>query len=170
MCINFREHEDAKGGNVVPGVAGCIGISDKLCCDPGGTVVVEDTFKYGHMVWTDLVVEIQSSVDQEVKENVPDCGLTGGDVFNQGWIEGAVVPWVILKIERSRRLNVGEQQVASYLVDEVYIPRVSVSDISAAVTEGSGGYSAENSEVDMGRRCGRSRQGGTVHIDDEVIC
>ena len=84
----------AKGGNVVPGVAGCIGISGKLCCDPGGTVVYEDTFKYGHLVWTDLVVEVQSSVDEEVKENVPDCGLIGGDVFNQGWIEGAVVPWV----------------------------------------------------------------------------
>ena len=43
--INFREHEDAKGGNIVPGVAGCIGILGKLCCDPGGTVVDEDTFK-----------------------------------------------------------------------------------------------------------------------------
>ena len=53
-------------------VAGCIGISGKLCCDPGGTVVNEDTFKYGHVVWTDLVVEVQSSVDQELKENVRD--------------------------------------------------------------------------------------------------
>ena len=59
----------AKGGNVVPGVAGCIGISGKLCCDPGGTVVDEDILKYGHVVWTDLVVEVQSSVDEEVKEN-----------------------------------------------------------------------------------------------------
>ena len=78
--INFREHEDAKGGNVVPGVAGCIGISGKLCCDSGGTVIYEDTFKYCHVIWTDLVVEVQSSVDQEVEENVPDCGLIGGDV------------------------------------------------------------------------------------------
>ena len=92
MCINFREHEYAKSGNVVPGVEGCIGISGKLCCDPGGTGVDEDTIKYGHVVGTDLVVEVQSSVDQEVKENVPDCRLTGGDAFNQGWIEGAVVP------------------------------------------------------------------------------
>ena len=84
MCINFREHEHAKGGNVVPGVAGCIGISGKLCCDPGGTVVDQDTFKDGHVVWTDQVVEVQSSVDQEVEENVPDCGLIGCDVFNQG--------------------------------------------------------------------------------------
>ena len=170
MCINFREHEEAKSGNVVPGVAGCIGISGKLCCDPGGTVIDEDTFKYRHVVWTDLVVEVQSSVDEEVKENVPDCGLIGGDVFNQGWIEGAVVPWVILKIGWSRRLSVGEQQVASNLVDEVHIPRVSVSDISAAVAEGGWGYPAENSEVYMRRRCRGSRQGGTVHIDDEVVC
>ena len=55
-------------------------------------------------------------------------------------------------------------------MDEVQIPRVSVSDISAAVAEGGWGYPAENSEVDMGRRCRRSMQGGTVHIDDEVIC
>ena len=80
------------------------------------------------------------------------------------------MPWVILKIEWSRRLSVGEQQVTSNLVNEVHIPRVAVSDISAAVTEGSGGYPAENSEVDMGRRCRGARQGGTVHRDDEVIC
>ena len=133
MRINFREQEDAKGGNVAPGVAACIGISGKLCCDPAGTVVYEDTFKFCHVVWTDLVVEVQSSVDQEVEENVRECGLIGGDVFNQGWIEGAVVPWVILKIGWGRRLSVGEQQVASNLVDEVHIPRVSISNISSAV-------------------------------------
>ena len=109
-------------------------------------------------------------MDDEVKENVPDCGLIGGDVFNQGWIEGAVVPWVILKIGWSRRLSVGEQHVASNLVNEVHIWRVSVSDISAAVAESGWGYPAENSEVDMRRRWRGSRQGGTVHIDDEVIC
>ena len=122
------------------------------------------------MVWTDLVVDVQSSVDQEVEENILDCGLIGGDVFNQGWIEGAVVPWVILKIGWSRRLSVCKQLVASNLVDEVHVPRVSVSDISAAVAECGWGYPAENSEVDMRRRWRRSRQGGTVHINDEVIC
>jgi hypothetical protein len=61
------------------------------------------------VVWTDLVVDVQSSVDQEVEEKIPDCGLVRGDVFNQGWIEGAVVPWVILKIGRGWRLSVGEQ-------------------------------------------------------------
>ena len=40
------KHEYAKSGNVVPGVAGCIGILGKLRCDPGGTVIDEDTFKY----------------------------------------------------------------------------------------------------------------------------
>ena len=85
------------------------------------------------MVWTDLVVNVQSSVDQEVEENVSDCGLIGGDVLNQGWIEGAVVPWVILKVGWSRRLSVGEQEVASNLVDEVHVPRVAISDISSAV-------------------------------------
>ena len=167
--INFREHEYAKSGNVVPGVAGCIGISGKLCCDPGGTVVYEDTFKYCHVVWTDLVVDVQSSVDQEVEENVPDCGLIGGDVFNQGWIEGAVVPWVILKIRWSRRLSVGEQQVASNFVYEVYVPRVTISDIGSAVAEVGWRYPSEDSEVDKGHRWKRSRQGGTVHIYDEVI-
>ena len=44
------------------------------------------------MVRTDLVVDVENSVDQEVEENVPGCGLIGGDVLNQGWIEGAVVP------------------------------------------------------------------------------
>ena len=62
------------------------------------------------------------------------------------------MPWVILKIGWGRRLSVGEQQVASNLVDEVHIPRVAISDISAAVAEGGWGYPAENSEVDMGRR------------------
>ena len=80
------------------------------------------------------------------------------------------MPWVILKIGWGRRLSVGEQEVASNLVYEVHIPRVSVSDISAAVAEGGWGYPAEYSEVDMGRRCRRSRQGGTVHIENEVIC
>jgi hypothetical protein len=61
------------------------------------------------VVWTDLVVDVQSSVDQEVEEKIPDCGLVRGDVFNQGWIEGAVVPWVILKIGWGWRLSVGEQ-------------------------------------------------------------
>ena len=121
-------------------------------CAAGGTVVDEDTFKYCNVVWTDLVVEVQSSVDEEVEENVPNCGLIGGDVFNQGWIEGAVVPWIILKIGWGRPLSVGEQQVASNLVDEVHIPRVSVSDISSAVAWCGLGYPAENSEVDMGRR------------------
>ena len=92
VSINFREHQDSKGRNVVPGVAGCIGISGKLCYDPGGTVIYEDTFKYCHVVRTDLVVKVQSSVDQEVEENVSDCGLIGSNVLNQGWIEGAVVP------------------------------------------------------------------------------
>ena len=55
-------------------------------------------------------------------------------------------------------------------MDEVHIPRVAVSDISAAVAEGGWEYPAENSEVYMRRRCRGSRQGGTVHIDDEVIC
>ena len=80
------------------------------------------------------------------------------------------MPWVILKIRWSQRLSVGEQQVTSNLVNEVHISRVTVSDISAAVAECGWGYPAENSEVYMGRRCRRSRQGGTVHIDDEVIC
>ena len=80
------------------------------------------------------------------------------------------MPWVKLKIGWSRRLSVSEQQVASNLADEVHIPRVTVSDISAAVAEGGWGYPAKNSEVDMGHRCRRSRQGRTVHIDDEVIC
>ena len=54
-------------------------------------------------------------------------------------------------------------------MDEVHIPRVSVSDISAAVAECGWEYPAEDSKVDMGRRWRRSRQGGTVSIDDEVI-
>ena len=70
--INFREHEDSKGGKVVPGVAGCVGIPGKLCCDPGYTVLDQDTFKDDHMVWTDLVVDIESSMDQEVKGDVID--------------------------------------------------------------------------------------------------
>ena len=81
--INFCEHEESKGGKVVPGVAGGIGIPGKLGCDPGCTVVYQDTFKYGHMVRTDLVVDVESSVDQEVKENVPDCGLIDGDVLDK---------------------------------------------------------------------------------------
>ena len=63
------------------------------------------------MVRTDLVVDVESSVDQEVEENVPDCGLIGGDVLNQGWIEDAEVPWVVLKIEWGRRLSVGGQKI-----------------------------------------------------------
>ena len=55
-------------------------------------------------------------------------------------------------------------------MDEVHIPRISVFDISAAVAEGGWEDPAENTEVDMGRRCRGSRQRGTVHIDDEVIC
>ena len=113
--INFREHEDSKGGKVVPGVAGCVGIPGKLDCDPGCTVVDQDTFKYGHMVRTDLVVDVESSVDQEVEENVPDCGLIGGDVLNQGWIEGAVVPWVILKIGWGRRLSFASRRLRAIL-------------------------------------------------------
>ena len=35
------------------------------------------------MVRTDLVVDVESSVDQEVKENVPDCGLIDGDVLDK---------------------------------------------------------------------------------------
>lgn len=50
------------------------------------------------MVRADLVVQIKSSVDQEVEKDVLDCGLIGRDVFDQGWVEGAVVPWVIFKI------------------------------------------------------------------------
>ncbi len=67
------------------------------------------------MVRTDLVVDVKSSMDQEVEEKVADCGLIVDDVLNQGWIEGAVVPWVILKIGWGRRLSVGEQEVASNL-------------------------------------------------------
>ena len=121
------------------------------------------------MVWTDLVVDVQSSVDQEVEENIPDCGLIRGDVFNQGWIEGAVVPWVILKIGWGWRLSVGEQEVPSNLVYEVHIPRVTISDIGSAGAEGGWGYPAEDSEVYEGLRWRRSWYGGTVHIDDEVI-
>ena len=122
------------------------------------------------MVRTDLVVNVQSSMDQEVEENVPDCGLIRGDVFNQGWIEDAVVPWVILEIGWGWQLSVGEQEVASSLVDEVHVPRVTISDIGSAVTECGWGFSAEDSEVYQGHRWRGSRQGGMVHIDDEVIC
>ena len=82
------------------------------------------------MVWTDLVVHVESNVNQEVEENVPDCGLIGGDVLNHGWIEGAVVPWVI---RWGRQLSVGEQEVPSSLLDEVHVPRVAISDIGSAV-------------------------------------
>ena len=109
-------------------------------------------------------------MDQEVEENTPDCGLIGGDVFNQGWIEGAVVPWVILKIGWGQRLSVGEQEVPSNLVYEVHVLRVAISDIGSAVAECGWGFSAENSEVYKGHRWWGSRQGGMVHIDDEVIC
>ena len=55
-------------------------------------------------------------------------------------------------------------------MDEVHVPRVAISDISSAVAECGWGYPAVNSEVDMGHRWRRSRQGGTVYMDDEVIC
>ena len=55
-------------------------------------------------------------------------------------------------------------------MDEVHVSRVTISDIGSAVAEDGWGYPSENSEVDMGHRWRRSRQGGTVHIDDEVIC
>ena len=51
----------------------------------------------------DLAGSIRSSMGEPMSSSLlvsweSDCGLIGGDVLNQGWIEGAVVPWVILKI------------------------------------------------------------------------
>ena len=60
--------------------------------------------------------------------------MVGGHVLDQGWVECAVVSWVILKIGWGRRLSVGEQEVASNLVYEAHVPRVAISDIGSAVT------------------------------------
>lgn len=131
--IHFSEHEDTKAGDVAPRVAGSVGVPGKLRSNPGGAVVDQDAFEDRHMICRNILVEVHSGMDQEVKEYVGDRGLIRGNVLDEGWVEGAVVPWVILEIGWIRLCDLSEKEEATNLVNKVHVTGVSISDIGSAV-------------------------------------
>lgn len=170
MVIHFGKHEDSESCEVVVGVAGRVGISGKLCCNPGHTVIDEDRLEDGHVVRENVLIHAKSSVNEEVEEYVTIRGLVCVHFLDKCWVVGAEVPWVILDMWWMRLFRDGEQEGAGNLVDQVHVSGVSISDIGAAVAQRNGGYPTEDSEVDEGFRWRRSRQCRTTDVDDEVVC
>ena len=150
--IHLGEHEDTKAGDVAPRVAGSVGVPGKLCSNPGSAVVDQYAFEDRHMVRRNILVEVHSGMDQEVKEYVGDRGLIRHNVFDEGWVEGAVVPWVILEIGWIRLRDLSEKEEVTNLVNKVHVTGVSVSDIGSAVAECGWGHPAKDSEIDQGFR------------------